>query len=237
MTSGRYLKAYAYYYIYATVAVIVLSITMSHAATWVSSMSALPSAVIIDPGHGDPDGGAVSVTGVKESRINLEIAQKLKDTLQLLGCDVLLLRNTDEGLQTQGNTVREKKVSDLSNRVSLINDHPGSILISIHQNYFSQERYSGPQVFYTASSEAKELAKLLQTSMNRTLAPNSARSCKQSSGVYLMEHIQVPGVLIECGFLSNYREAQLLQQQDYQRRIAAVIAATAASFLHSGIQA
>ena len=187
--------------------------------------------IVIDPGHGGIDGGATSCTGVLESHLNLEIALRLNDLFHLLGHQTRMIRSTDCSVYTSGNSIAQKKISDLKQRVNVVNQTPNSILLSIHQNNFTDGQYSGAQVFYAKTGESIALADLLQTSFVRYLNPGSNRKAKQAKGIYLMEHIQCTGILIECGFLSNVREEQLLRTDFYQKKLCAVIAATVCSFL------
>jgi len=187
------------------------------------------SCIIIDAGHGGVDGGAVSCTGVYESQINLEIARRLNDLMQLLGYRTKMIRTEDISVYTNGKTIAEKKVSDLKERVRIINDTDHAILISIHQNYFQDNRYSGAQVFYSQNSEA--FARLVQKQFNDTLNIGSTRKAKEADGIYLMERIKGTGILIECGFLSNHVEEQNLRNADYQKKICCVIASSTACYI------
>lgn len=175
--------------------------------------------LVIDPGHGGEDGGAVSCTGVPESQINLEISLRLRDLFRLLGYDPTLLRQEDVSIYTTGKTLSEKKVSDLKERVRLVNATENGLLLSIHQNYFPQSQYSGAQVFCNAAG--KELAGALQASLIGTLDPNSHRSVKSGKGIYLLEKANCPAVLVECGFLSNEAEEAKLRSADHQKSSAA----------------
>ena len=182
---------------------------------------------VIDPGHGGEDGGATSCTGIAESRLNLEISLRLKDLLNLLGCDTLLIRETDVSIYTKGETIAQKKASDLKERVRIVNETENALLLSIHQNHFPDSRYSGPQVFFHDSEESILLANTMQAALTAHLAPSSNRQVKPAQGIYLMEHIQKPGILIECGFLSNPAEEARLRDAEYQKKLAAVIATAA----------
>lgn len=182
--------------------------------------------IVIDAGHGGIDGGAVSISGIPESHINLEISQRLNDLLNLLGYKTLMLRNTDTSLHTDGVTISAQKVSDLKHRVQMITDSQASLLISIHQNTFSDNRYSGAQVFYHPDESSHSIAKHLQDNFIKTINPNSNRKAKAAKGIYLMEHIPCPGILIECGFLTNMQEETLLRNANYQKQLCGVIAAT-----------
>lgn len=187
--------------------------------------------IIIDAGHGGIDGGATSCTGRLESAYNLEISMRLNDLFHLLGYDTRIIRTTDTSVYTKGETIAQQKVSDLKERVRIVNETENGLLLSIHQNNFSDGRYSGAQVFYAQTEGSEELAKLLQTALVESLNPGSNRKSKKSDGVYLMEHIERTGVLVECGFLSNPEEEARLRDPEYQRKLCCVIAATVSSFL------
>lgn len=182
--------------------------------------------IVIDAGHGGEDGGATSCTGRLESGYNLDIALRLNDLLHLLGYDTRMIRTADTAIYTKGETIAQKKVSDLKERVRIVEETQGSLLLSIHQNTFPDGRYSGAQVFYADTPGSRDLAEQLQTNLVTTVNPGSNRKCKKSDGVYLMEHISRPGVLIECGFLSNAEEEAKLRSATYQKRLCCVIAAT-----------
>lgn len=187
--------------------------------------------IVIDPGHGGEDGGATSCSGRLESGINLEISLRLNDLLNLLGYQTKMIRTTDISVYTQGETLSQKKASDLKKRVSIANEPENTLLLSIHQNYFSDSRYRGAQVFFADTEGSALLAGKLQAAFAAAINPGSIRECKKSSGIYLMEHIKGTGVLIECGFLSNPQEDALLQTAPYQKKLCSVIAATTAGFL------
>lgn len=187
--------------------------------------------IIIDAGHGGEDGGATSCTGKLESAYNLEIALKLNDLLHLLGYDTKTIRKEDISIYTRGGSIAQKKVSDLKERVRIVNETEGALLLSIHQNNFQDSRYSGAQVFYTSTEGSRELATELQSAFVSTLNRGSNRKCKKSEGIYLMEHIQCTGVLIECGFLSNSEEEAKLNSASYQKKLCCVIAGTVSRYL------
>jgi len=187
--------------------------------------------IVIDPGHGGIDGGATSCTGVLESNLNLEISLRLNDLFHLLGHDTCMIRTTDCSVYTSGDSIAQKKISDLKQRVKMVGEIANPVLLSIHQNTFPDGKYSGAQVFYGKAGNSKTLANQLQSSLVNHLNPGSNRKEKQATGIYLMEHIQCTGVLIECGFLSNVREEQLLRTSDYQKELCVVVAATVCSFL------
>lgn len=192
-----------------------------------------PSAVrrtgplVLDAGHGGEDGGAVSLTGAPESRINLAIVLKLRDVLGLYGVDPILLRETDISLHDgDAGTLREKKRSDLKNRVAAIEEVEGGTLLSIHQNTYPGSRYHGAHVFYAPTEGSQALAEHFQNSIKTALQPDNQRAVKKiPDSVYILNHITCPAVLVECGFLTNPEEEALLRDEDYQRKLAAVVAA------------
>ena len=193
--------------------------------TEASVQSAFP-VVILDPGHGGEDGGAVSPSGVKESDLNLEIALRLRDLLRFLGLPVEMTRETDISIHSpDAQSISEKKVSDLKNRVEFAERHERAILISIHQNMFSEAKYRGCQLFYASSGPSRELAERLQAQVGQKLDASNHRQAKECRTVYLLNKLHCPAVLVECGFLSNPQEEQLLQSSGYQKKLAAVLAA------------
>ena len=187
--------------------------------------------IVIDAGHGGEDGGATSCTGVLESAFNLEIALRLNDLMGLLGYDTVMVRTTDQSVYTEGKTIAQKKVSDLKQRVKLVNETENALLLSIHQNTFSDSRYSGAQVFYGPEGASKELASRLQEAVCKFLNPGSSRKSKPAEGVYLMRSIDCTGVLVECGFLSNGEEEAKLRDEAYQKKLCCVMGVTVGNFL------
>lgn len=187
--------------------------------------------IVIDAGHGGVDGGATSVSGIPESQYNLEIARKLEDLFHLLGFQTKMIRRTDISVHTSGETIAAKKISDLRQRVRLVNDAENPVLLSIHQNTFSDGKYWGAQVFYGSKGESRELAQLLQEEFCKTVNPGSQRQVKKAEGIYLMQHIKGTGVLVECGFLSNPQEDAALRSAEYQRKICCILASVTGLFL------
>ena len=187
--------------------------------------------IVIDPGHGGIDGGATSCTGKLESGYNLEIALRLRDLCHLLGYPTRMIRTIDTSIYTKGDTIAAQKMSDLKQRVSIVNEQENHLLISIHQNNFADSRYSGAQVFYGGSAGSRELAESLQSSLVESLNPGSRRRAKKAEGIYIMEHIRNTGVLVECGFLSNPEEESRLADGAYQKKLCCVIVCSLANFL------
>lgn len=187
--------------------------------------------IIIDPGHGGEDGGAISFSNLPESGYNLDIARRLQDLIRLLGYETRMIRTEDISVYTKGETLAQKKMSDLKERVRIVKETRGAILLSIHQNHFSDPKLQGAQVFYADTEGSETLAKQIQSLLVSSVNPGSRRQIKKSSGVYLMEHIDCPGVLIECGFLSNPQEELKLRDPMYQKKLSAVISTAVSQFL------
>ena len=182
--------------------------------------------LVLDAGHGGEDGGAVSDSGTVESQINLAIVLNLRDVLGLYGVDPVLLREEDVSLHDENaDTLREKKASDLKNRVKAIEGMEEATLISVHQNTYPNSRYRGAQVFFAPTEGSKELAEYFQTFIQTELQPDNQRTSKQiPETVYLMNHISCPGILVECGFLTSPEEEANLRNPGYQRQFASVLA-------------
>lgn len=213
----------------------IVTIGGSRAVTVLSENTAVTGrkTVVIDAGHGGVDGGATSCTGVLESQFNLEISLKLNDLMNLLGINTVMIRNTDCSVYTEGETIAQKKVSDLKERVRIVNSTENCILVSIHQNLFSDGKYSGAQVFYAPTEGSQKLAGSMQTSFKNTVNLSSHRQEKKADSIYLMQHINCPGVLVECGFLSNPQEEYLLRTKTYQQKVCCVIACSVSNYLHN----
>ena len=178
--------------------------------------------IVIDPGHGGEDGGA-SDNGLLEKDINLSIALKLRDMLRSCGIRTVMTRESDISVyDSSAGTTREKKISDLKNRLAIVNSDPDNILISIHQNKFEQSKYSGTQMFYSTNvPESEKIAEALRKSVTGLLQPDNKRELKpDTTGVYLLKNAEVPAVIVECGFLSNPGEAKLLGDPEYQQKMA-----------------
>lgn len=193
-----------------------------------------PVTVIIDPGHGGEDGGAVSPGGVSESQINLAVSLRVSDLLRFAGQRTRLTRSEDVTVCDEGlETVRQRKTSDLKNRVKLVEEAENAVLLSVHQNSLPSSPVThGAQVFWNRREGAEELASSIQDALNAAVnAGNDKRPRQIPDSIYLMKQITAPGVLVECGFLSNGPETERLQTPDYQLRIAAAVAA---GYLNAG---
>ena len=182
--------------------------------------------VIIDAGHGGTDGGAVSSSGVIESSLNLQISHKIYELFRFLGQNAVMTRTGEDGLyNADSNTIRQKKIADTRNRVEFINSYEPATLISIHQNSMpNAPKVHGAQVFYNTQPHARELAKTIQAALNCGVnSENIKTETAIPKSVYIMSHVNCDAVLVECGFLSNSTETELLQRSDYQRKLAAAI--------------
>lgn len=175
--------------------------------------------VVIDAGHGGIDPGKVGIHGELEKDLNLQIAGKCREYLEQQNINVIMTRDTDEGLYKEMDT--NKKIADMKQRVAIIEEKQPDLVVSIHQNSYTTEEVAGPQVFYYKDSlESKKIAELMQKQLNETLQPEKSRVEKDNRTYYLLKKTSVPVVIVECGFLSNGREASLLTTQEYQERIA-----------------
>ncbi len=183
--------------------------------------------IIIDAGHGGIDGGTHSADGTLEKDINLNISIKLNDILQSLGIKTLMTRENDNSIHSEGvQGIRNQKISDIKNRLHIIESTDNAVFVSIHQNYFTQSQYSGAQIFYSKNNPHSEtLAQSLRSSIINNIQPDNTREIKKSGKeIYLLNAATVPAVMIECGFLSNKAEADMLKNEKYQQKLAFFIA-------------
>ncbi len=206
-----------------TMVAIMLMIAANSKTKFTADVFFLPVEVILDAGHGGLDGGAVSQDGICEAPITLAITQKTHDLFGFCGRNALMTRCDDSSLgYVEGAGVRENKNADLHGRLEIARQYPDRVFLSIHLNQFSQEKYSGAQVFYNRAGE--ELAASMQEGLRALLQPDNHRVCKPApDGVFLMKNISAPAVTIECGFLSNQEECKKLQDDGYQTKIALAI--------------
>lgn len=179
--------------------------------------------IIIDPGHGGMDSGAVNKYGENEAPINLQISKKLMLFLDSMGFEVQMTRYSNDGLyaQSSNTTIREKKNEDLKKRIDIINNSNADLVISIHLNSFTQSQYYGAQTFYKKGcEESKIIAKVLQENLKEVLDSNNKRVPQVKSDVKVIDNSNIPIVLVECGFVSNPEEGKILSTSDYQEKIA-----------------
>ena len=218
------------------VLLIALSMFLGDRLTKAASSALQPQfpLILLDAGHGGEDGGAVAPDGTNEKDLNLSLTRKLNTTLRSLGLRTLLTRESDAlHYKADVKTMRQKKVSDLQWRLELTQKHPDSILISIHQNQFSDPRYDGAQVFYSGNHpQSAVLAQAIQEAVVKQTQPNNTRQIKQSGAeIFLLNNAQVPAVMVECGFLSHPQELQKLKDETYQQQLASAIAEGLLNFL------
>ncbi len=180
--------------------------------------------VVIDAGHGGEDGGAVGINGCIEKELNLEIALILRDLLEISGINVKMTRTEDIMLYDAA-TPGKKKIQDLRRRVEIGEESEDSLTVSIHMNTYPSSKYNGAQVYYSPNhSESKELAETVQGHIKAYLQPENSRQIKEStSAIYLLHNIKNPAILVECGFISNQSEAELLCTDSYRHKVALTI--------------
>ncbi len=175
--------------------------------------------IVVDAGHGGIDPGKIGINKALEKDINLAIALKLARNLRENGINVVMTRTDDNGLYKE--TDSNKKVVDMKNRLAIIEEAKPALAVSIHQNSYPDSSVSGVQVFYYKDSvKSKDAAEILQTQLIKTLKPKKERVAKDNSSYYLLKKTSVPIVIVECAFMSNPTEAQLLTQDDYQEKVA-----------------
>lgn len=182
--------------------------------------------IVIDAGHGDPDGGAVGSAGTIESSLNLKVAKKLESQLSKRGYTIIMTRKDENGLNTdKSKSIKEKKREDMSKRLEIINSSDADLFVSIHMNLFQEKKYRGAEVIYSDKFEnALLLAELIQAELKAIDPENQTRSVKKhDGGIYLLKNAEIPSVLVECGFISNPQEEALLKDKEYQERIACAI--------------
>lgn len=178
--------------------------------------------IIVDAGHGTPDEGAESSNGTTEAELNLKIALKLQNLLEQSGSTVILTRSDENSIYDVGSdSIRDKKISDIHNRVKIGNESSADIFVSIHMNKIEQQQYSGWQTFYNKANEnSKILATSIQSNLNDAMQKENNRTPAQLNTVYIMKHVEIPITIVECGFLSNPEEESLLQTEEYQNKLA-----------------
>ena len=182
--------------------------------------------IVIDAGHGGEDGGTQSASGILEKDINLSIALMLEDELEKNGFTTVMIRDSDRLIYDENSTtMRSKKSSDIHNRLSIMKANRGCIFLSIHQNHFSESKYSGAQVFYRPGhSDSTALAESIQQSIVSSLQKDNTRQIKPcTSSVYLIYNAVSTAVMVECGFLSNEVEAEKLNSSEYQYKMTLAI--------------
>ncbi len=186
-----------------------------------ASMHMPVKTVVIDPGHGGEDGGAVNDDGLLEKNLNLSISKAVADLLNFLGYDIKLTRVDDNDLSNGEATIHSRKVADMKKRLEIYNSSDDNVVISIHQNKFTDSKYSGTQIFYSPNTEnSRQLAENIKLSIKSLLQPDNERETKAADkGIYLLKNAKVPAVIVECGFISNPEECKKLKDVNYQKQI------------------
>lgn len=178
--------------------------------------------VVVDAGHGIPDEGAEVGDGTTEAQTNLKIALKLQNLLEQSGCIVILTRSDENGIyDLDSKTLKQKKISDIRNRVKIGNESSADIFVSIHLNKIPEQQYYGWQTFYNKNSkQGQKLAKQIQANLNETIQKENKRVAAKIENIYIINNVEIPTTIVECGFLSNPEEKELLLTDSYQNRLA-----------------
>ena len=182
--------------------------------------------VIVDAGHGSPDGGAVGVSGTLEKDINLDIALKLAEVLEAKGIHAILTRTGDMALfSDEDETLRQKKRSDMKNRLNIMKNSNADMFISIHMNSFEDSSAKGLNIFYAQNyPELADLCELMQTRISNITGAKVNTVKAADASLFLMKNPPVPAILAECGFISNAEEEKKLNDENYRSRIAWALA-------------
>ena len=212
-------------FIFLCVFISVVSFSIKNVRERTISVSSLPATnkvIILDAGHGKPDEGASSSLGISEEGINLAITKKVQSLLEQSGSTVILTRSDENGIYNyDSKSIRNKKVSDIKNRVKIGNESSADIFVSIHLNKIPQSQYYGWQTFFKKGNEkGKKLAQSIQNGLNKSIQKENKREPSKITGKYIIDNVEIPTVIVECGFLSNYEEEKQLQQEEYQNRLA-----------------
>ncbi|HSH36374.1 N-acetylmuramoyl-L-alanine amidase CwlD [Schnuerera sp.] len=215
-------KRNLYIFLFIILVSVTLLLSFKNKTSPVSNILITNKIIGIDPGHGGVDPGAVGISGVKEDEINLKIGIKLKKLIESNGGRVIMTRESKDGLYTKkSKTLKEMKTEDLHNRKKIIDNGRCDIFVTIHLNSFQQSKYHGAQTFYRKDDkESKLFATYIQDELRDVLDKNNHRLSQGRDDVFLINELDIPAVLIECGFLSNPREEKLLNTEEYQEKIA-----------------
>lgn len=204
-------------------AMVVLALVLEREKATASVMNELEvpdkNVIVIDAGHGGGDSGKVGINGLLEKDINLQIALRVQSLLEAQGITVYMTRSDDIGFYSEEED--NKKMADMKKRVTFINEKNPYLCVSIHQNSYGEEYVSGAQVFYHERSEnAKLAAEIMQEQLRQSLDKDNDRQVKNNTSYYLLKHTDCPTIIAECGFLSNWEEAEKLGDSQYQEQVA-----------------
>lgn len=185
----------------------------------------LTGRIVVDGGHGLPDGGAIGANGTIESTLNIKIAKLVQKSLSKKGYSVIMTRTGEDAITGESETISARKKSDMHKRLKIINSSKADMFVSIHMNKFPDSRYRGAQVLYSGNfGESALLAGMLQKELHSLPDNKSKRThLKAPDGIFLLKNAQIPAVIVECGFLSNYDEEKLLNTAEYQKQLAKAI--------------
>ncbi len=240
----RYLKTYTFKLIVFCIALLALFISVLLLSIKLGFFKNAPKildafsdnekeyVIVLDAGHGGVDTGASGVVGEYESTLCLELTQKVYSFLNMHSNKVVMTR-TDDKLLVSKNSNLSRKQSDLAGRVEFTNEYKDAIFISIHMNTYPLESCRGTQIFYSPNnSESKVLADIVSSNIKLSLQPDNTRANKEAgTNIYVLNKLNVPAILIECGFISNYEEAKLLNDEEYQNKLAAVISESITEYI------
>ncbi len=196
-----------------------------HNSRTAAALNVSEKVIIIDAGHGGEDGGAVGGDGTPEKELNLAVALKLQALLEQQGCTVFMTRSEDISLSTEeDNAMRRRKTADLNNRKNMVEKYGVDAFVSIHMNTFPDKKYFGAQVFYAKSPvESKRLATCIQEKINEKDKENIRVAKDGTDGIYVLQNVTVPSVVVECGFLSNEKDLRRLKTDEYRTELAIAI--------------
>ena len=202
--------------------VFVFQVASSKQTVQTVSLPVSNKVIVLDAGHGKPDEGAQSSNGTTEAETNLKITLKVQSLLEQSGATVVLTRSDENAIyDLDKTTLKQKKISDIHNRVKIGNESSADIFVSIHLNKISQQQYYGWQCFYKQNDEkSTALAKSLQENLNDSIQKENKRVSMKLDNVYIIKHVEIPISIVECGFLSNPEEETQLLSDDYQNRLA-----------------
>lgn len=211
--------------VFIAIVILLCTINMSKVNNDYEETVSLPvsgKTIVVDAGHGKPDEGAEVGDGTTEAETNLKIALKLQNLLEQSGCTVILTRSDENGIyDVDSKTLKQKKISDIKNRVKIGNESSADIFVSIHLNKIPQEQYDGWQTFYNEKSEeGKRLAVSIQQNLNEAIQKENNRIAAKIENIYIVKHVEIPTTIVECGFLSNQKEKEDLMTDSYQNRLA-----------------
>lgn len=230
--TGTYLLAFgALSFVFFAMCAICLFIDYGSPNKILSAFSSQERTVIvIDPGHGGEDGGCVSESGILEKDLNLVISNKLKNILSASGYEILLTREEDKMLYDMYGDMTDykgkKKLFDLKNRIKFAKECSADMFVSIHMNKFPVSKYKGLQVYYSPNNDKSELlARAVKENNTLYLQPDNEREIKAAgTNIFVLNRLNIPAILVECGFLSNAEETALLCDEDYRNKLALVVA-------------